>query len=130
MYKTALIAGAFFAGLSVILGAFGAHALKEVLAADQLQTFETGVRYEMYHGIALLITGVLSQTIQNKMIRLSAIFFIIGTILFSGSLYLLVSLKASGQVGLGGLGLITPIGGVFFILGWILLILAIIKKQS
>lgn len=130
MYRPAMICGAIFAGLAVILGAFGAHALKEVLDATQQQTFETAVKYQMYHSFALLVTGIVYQHLPLKQIKLSAIFFIIGTVLFSGSLYLLVQLKMNGQVGLGGLGLITPIGGLFFILGWITLLFAFFKKQA
>src|SRR5690606_14196950 len=107
MYKPAMIAGAVFAALSVILGAFGAHALKEVLTPEQLQTFETGVKYQLYHSFALLITGMVYQHLPFKMFRAAAAMFITGIVLFSGSLYLLTMLKINGQVGLGGLGLVT-----------------------
>ena len=129
MNKTALIAGTVFAGLAVILGAFGAHALKQVLDVAQLQTFETGVRYQMYHSFALLVAGILSATFTGKQIRIAAIFFILGIICFSGSLYALVLLQAKGVVGLSGIGIITPIGGLFFIIGWLLLLLGITRKQ-
>ncbi len=128
MYKTALIAGAFFAGLGIVLGAFGAHALKQVLNAEQLQIFETGVRYQMYHAFALLAGGVLYATFPSRLVRLSCIFFLIGIVLFSGSLYAMTFMKIQGQVGLGGLGIITPIGGVFFVLGWLMLMLGVWKK--
>lgn len=127
MYKLALISGAIFGALSVILGAFGAHALKQVLGEAQLQTFETAVRYQMSHSILLLMTGILYQFIPTSAMRWAAIFFIIGILLFSGSLYLLVQMKMSGKVGLGGIGLLTPIGGLFFILGWIMLLVSFIK---
>lgn len=129
MNKTALVSGALFAGLAVILGAFGAHALKQVLDATQLQTFETGVRYQMYHSFALLVAGILSATFTNKQIRLAVSFFIAGIICFSGSLYALVLLQVNGVVGLSGVGIITPIGGLFFIIGWILLLLGMLKKS-
>lgn len=129
MYKTAVVAGALLACLSVILGAFGAHALKEVLTESQLQTFETGVKYQMYHSIALLGTGALSVYLTHKRAKLITLLFIIGIVLFSGSLYLLTMLKANGQVGLGGFGLLTPIGGVFFIIGWLMLALGIAQKK-
>lgn len=129
MYKTALSFGAVFAGLGVILGAFGAHALKQVLAADQLQIFETGVRYQMYHAFALLIAGILFSSFPFAQVKLASLFFIIGIVLFSGSLYAMTLLKANGQVGLGGIGIITPIGGLFFILGWLMLVLAVLKKH-
>jgi len=129
MYRQAMIAGAIFAALAVILGAFGAHALKEVLTESQLQTFETGVRYQVYHAFALLITGIAYTHLQVKQLKLASLFFIIGIILFSGSLYLLTMMKMTGQVGLGGLGILTPIGGLFFILGWIMLCLGFIQKK-
>jgi len=129
MYKTALGFGAVFAGLGVILGAFGAHALKQVLAADQLQIFETGVRYQMYHAFALLVAGILFSSFPFAQVKLASLFFIIGIVLFSGSLYAMTLLKANGQVGLGGIGIITPIGGLFFILGWLMLVLAVLKKH-
>jgi uncharacterized membrane protein YgdD (TMEM256/DUF423 family) len=129
MYKTALSFGAVFAGLGVILGAFGAHALKQVLAADQLQIFETGVRYQMYHAFALLVAGILFSSFPFAQVKLASLFFIIGIVLFSGSLYAMTLLKANGQVGLGGIGIITPIGGLFFILGWLMLVLAVLKKH-
>lgn len=129
MYKPAMIAGALFAAFAVILGAFGAHALKEVLTPEQLQTFETGVKYQVYHSFALLITGLAYQHLPVKMFRVATAMFITGIILFSGSLYLLTMLKINGQVGLGGLGLITPIGGLFFIVGWIVFCLGFLQKK-
>ncbi len=129
MYRAALIMGALFAGLSVILGAFGAHALEAMLTADLLQTYETAARYQMYHGLALLASGLIYAHLPVKALRWASISFIIGTVLFSGSLYLLVMLKSGGQVGLGGFGLITPIGGLFFIAGWILFIAGCLQKR-
>ena len=129
MYKTAMITGALFAALGVILGAFGAHALKEVLSPELQQTFETGVKYQMYHSFALLVAGVAYQYQPGKMLKRATMCFIIGIILFSGSLYLLAALKAGGQVGLGGFGLITPIEGVFFIVGWLMLALLFLQKK-
>lgn len=129
MYKTAMIFGAIFAAIAVILGAFGAHALKEVLTPEQLQTFETGVKYQMYHSFALLITGVAYQHLPVATLRRATICFITGIVLFCGSLYLLTMMKMNGQVGLGGLGLITPIGGLFFIIGWLLFCVAFLQKK-
>ena len=103
--------GAILALLAVAFGAFGAHALKEIVTPERLQTFETGVRYQMYHALALLIMSVLPL----KHFR-SAWFLLIGTIIFSGSLYLLVLLD------IGIFGAITPIGGVLQIIGWIILL--------
>lgn len=130
MFRVAIISGVLFAMTSVILGAFGAHALKEILSEDMLQTFETGVRYQMYHGLGLLMTGLISVRVANSKIKYATYFFILGIFLFSGSLYILSLLKANGLIGLGGLGLLTPIGGVFFILGWVMLLISIMQKDS
>jgi uncharacterized membrane protein YgdD (TMEM256/DUF423 family) len=129
MYRKALVAGSVFAALAVILGAFGAHALKQVLEPDQLQTFETGVKYQFYHSFALLATGIIYASFPFKQVKLASTFFITGILLFSGSLYALTLLKMNGQVGLGGVGIITPIGGLFFIAGWLLLTMGILKKN-
>jgi uncharacterized membrane protein YgdD (TMEM256/DUF423 family) len=129
MYKTALVTGIFFAVLGIILGAFGAHALKQHLEIEQLQVFETGVRYQMYHSFALIIAGILFTSFPFKAIRIASTFFLLGILLFSGSLYAMTLLKIQGQVGLGGLGILTPIGGLFFIIGWIMLLVAVLKKK-
>ena len=129
MYKTALIAGILFAALAVILGAFGAHALKPLLTPEQLNTFETGVKYEFYHALALLDTGIIYSVFPFKPVRYASICFIIGILLFSGSLYAMTAMKLGGEVGLGGLGILTPIGGLFFILGWLMLVLGVMKKK-
>lgn len=129
MYRKALVAGSVFAALAVILGAFGAHALKQVLLPEQLQVFETGVKYQFYHSFALLATGVIYASFPFRQVKLASTFFIIGILLFSGSLYALTLLKMNGQVGLGGVGIITPIGGLFFIAGWLLLSIGILKKN-
>ncbi len=130
MYRTALILGTIFACLAVILGAFGAHGLKQIAAPEQIQIFETGVRYQLYHAFALLFTGVIYRSFAFQQIRFATIFFVAGIILFSGSLYLMTALKIQGKIGLGGLGIITPVGGVFFILGWLLLLLGLLRKKE
>lgn len=129
MYKPAMIGGALFAAIAVILGAFGAHALKEILEPHELVTFETGVKYQMYHAFALLVTGMIYKNMPAKTFSFAATCFIIGILLFSGSLYLLTFLKANDMVGLGGFGLLTPIGGVFFIAGWIVLCVGLLQKK-
>jgi len=108
--------GAFFGMLSVIFGAFGAHALKKILSTDQLHSFEVGVKYQMYHAIVLLALGVSSYTIT------SAIYwcFTVGIVLFSFSIYGLVLSDAKGKK-LRFLGPITPIGGLFLVTAWLLL---------
>jgi uncharacterized membrane protein YgdD (TMEM256/DUF423 family) len=103
--------GVVLALLAVAFGAFGAHALKEIVTPERLQTFETGVRYQMYHALALLIMSALP--LKNYR---AAWFLLIGTVIFSGSLYILVL----SDVGI--FGAITPIGGVLQIIGWGLLL--------
>lgn len=128
MHKPAIIAGALFAAIAVITGAFGAHALKSVLQPDQLQTFETAVKYQFYHSFALLVTGIAYGFSPSKQLKWATVFFVIGVILFSGSLYALVLLKATMSVGIGGLGILTPIGGLFFIMGWFSLLWSATKR--
>ncbi|MCD6011522.1 MAG: hypothetical protein K0Q79_1384 [Flavipsychrobacter sp.] len=128
MYKQAMIAGTVFAMLAVILGAFGAHALKERLASDMVQVFETGVRYQMYHSFALLVTGIVYPFYTNKTLKLATLFFIIGIVLFSGSLYAMALMSLKGM-SLGKIGMATPIGGFFFIIGWAELLFGIVKKK-
>ena len=121
MNKQAIVFGAFFAGIAVILGAFGAHALKAVMTPDKLLVFETGVRYHFYHSFALMFAGILYYSFPTKQLKLSVSFFITGILLFSGSLYAISLLSISGGT-IGPLGILTPIGGVFFILGWAMIV--------
>jgi len=128
-----LITGAVTAGLAVILGAMGAHALETALrghenAADILRIYKTGVEYQYYHAFALLVTGIVYGSFPVKQIKLAGTFFLTGIILFSGSLYLLTYVKANGG-SLGAFNLLTPIGGVCFIIGWLLLLLGLLKKR-
>ena len=127
MRNKAIALGAAFCGLSVILGAFGAHALKAMVAEDQLRIFETGVRYQFYHSLALIMCGILPASIPDKTIRLTRILFVIGILLFSGSLYLMTFLSTA-QVGLGAVGILTPIGGLFFIAGWAVLAIGALRN--
>jgi uncharacterized membrane protein YgdD (TMEM256/DUF423 family) len=129
MNRSALISGCLFAALSVVLGAFAAHGLKQLLAADQLAVFETGVRYQFYHSFALLIAGVVSQAFPGKALKIAVNCFIAGVILFSGSLYAMSLLSIKG-VSLGPIGIVTPIGGLFFIIGWLSLMVNVMSKRS
>ena len=110
---TSLRLGAVLGGIAVGLGAFAAHGMKAHYEAAQLSTFETGVRYQMYHALALLLCGVLGR--GGHRTGAAAVLFAIGVLLFSGSLYALVW---SGQT---WLGMVTPFGGVAFLVGWLLL---------
>jgi uncharacterized membrane protein YgdD (TMEM256/DUF423 family) len=124
MYKPALLSGSIFGLLAVITGAFGAHYLKTILSADLLQSFETGVRYQFYHAVLLLFVSVYGQYISNRYRKLITLFFILGILLFSGSIYLLCFLKSAQIIGLSGIGILTPLGGLCFITGWILILLS------
>jgi uncharacterized membrane protein YgdD (TMEM256/DUF423 family) len=131
MHRSFLNIAAALAGLAVILGAFGAHGLKKIVPPESVATFETGVRYHFYHSIALLAAGILYERFRNKWIIYSGYSFMLGILLFSGSLYLLTALKATNTVGLSGIGIITPFGGLFFIAGWISMMVAFnVKNQS
>ena len=125
MNKNIMACGAAFALTAVILGAFAAHALKEILSNNQLASFETGVRYQMYHGFVLLFTGFTFDKIKNTAI-ISKL-FIIGTLLFSLSIYLL-NLQVLIGTPLSFLGPITPIGGMLLIIGWFIFLLSLFKK--
>lgn len=127
MARKILIAASFLAGLSVILGAFAAHGLKKILPPESVSSFQTGVQYQMYHSLALLILGWMMKTKPNALFNWAARFFLAGILLFSGSLYLLAALKAQNTVGLEGIGAITPFGGLCFITGWVLMGLGLRK---
>jgi len=123
MNRKFLMAGALFAALAVICGAFGAHFLKTILTAESLQTFETAVRYQFYHAFALVAVGVLYIKYPWKLLQWAGYLFIAGIILFSGSLYVLCGLPSMKWI-----GAVTPIGGLCFITGWILLAISAAKK--
>ncbi len=108
--------------LSVVLGAFGAHALKSRLSPEMLAIFETGVRYQMYHALAMLGTGILALQLPAGGWGKSAMCFFIGSVIFSGSLYILVA------SGVKIWGAVTPVGGVFMLIGWILFLLSAWKS--
>jgi uncharacterized membrane protein YgdD (TMEM256/DUF423 family) len=124
MNRKFLITGALLAALAVVCGAFGAHFLKTKLTAEGLQIFETAVRYQFYHAFALLVGGILYATFPGKLLQWSGKLFIVGIILFSGSLYVLCGLSSMKWI-----GAVTPAGGLCFITGWILLAAACAKKN-
>jgi uncharacterized membrane protein YgdD (TMEM256/DUF423 family) len=128
MYKPAIVTGLLFGALAVMLGAFGAHGLKDLVDADQIKIFEKGVSYEFYHSFALLITGILHTQYPSKALRTAMWFFSFGILFFSGSLYLMVGLSSAG-LSIGPAGIITPIGGLCFIVGWISVLIGVLKKQ-
>lgn len=128
-----------FSGLSgamaVALGAMAAHLLKSkveigVFTETNLQTFETAARYQMYHSIALLAVALLSDKIHNKLLPKAGYCFMIGIVLFSGSLYILSTAGLMGIANINWMGPVTPIGGVFFISGWLLLMASAVKLNK
>ncbi len=130
MTKQLLQLGAILGAFSVILGAFAAHSLKNHLSPDQIEIFQTGVRYQFYHTFAILAAGILSLRRKNKHFGYAGVLFFIGILLFSGSLYLLASRYALGIDHWSWLGPLTPIGGVFFIAGWVLFFIGTLKLKD
>ena len=126
LHRGILISGAVSALLAVALGAFAAHGLKNSLDAYSLAVFKTGVDYQMYHGLALLLVGILAgfKQFPTFWLKVSAVAFLLGIIIFSGSLYVLAT------SGIKWLGAITPIGGIAFLAGWSFLIVACLKAPT
>ena len=124
--RTAFILGA----ITVALGAFGAHKLKEMVNAEALAVYQTGILYQFIHLVALAIAGIVYREYPNGLVKASGLLFLAGIILFSGSLYILTYATASGSAGLNWVGPVTPIGGVCFIAGWICLALGTGKRNS
>lgn len=125
--KRAVIASLYIV-TAIVLGAFGAHALEEILSAEKLVSFETGVRYQMYMGLALLILSLSEDRIKFD-IKWTWLFLNIGIKLFSGSIYLL-ALQEPLNVNLKFLGPITPLGGMCFIFAWVIFIFHLVRKES
>ncbi len=125
MNKTArvfVIYGSISMVLSVVIGAFGAHILKNILSENMIVIYHTGVEYQFYHSLGLFAVAFVSNFQDNKQVKYSGYFMILGIILFSGSLYLL------STTGVGWIGIVTPIGGLCFIVSWILLAIGISKQ--
>jgi uncharacterized membrane protein YgdD (TMEM256/DUF423 family) len=128
MHKGFLKTAALLGALSVILGAFAAHALKKFYSPDNLQVFETAVRYQFYHASAVLAVGILYKEFPGKLLAWAGKLFIAGITLFSGSLYVLCYIKYS-QMPFNWVGAITPFGGAAFIAGWLTMFFAILKRD-
>jgi uncharacterized membrane protein YgdD (TMEM256/DUF423 family) len=128
MDKKIISTGAFFGMVAIILGAFGAHALKKVLSLDQLSTFETGVRYQMYQALFLLFIGLMTNLPQKAK---KTIYYLVlfGVILFSGSIYLLAT-NSLTSFDFKVIGFVTPIGGLLLILAWGILFWNFAKKKQ
>ena len=120
--KTILLIASALGGLTVAIGAFGAHALAKMLeSTGRVETFETAVKYQMYHTLALLAVGLLLFRVEQPALQVAAWCFFLGILIFSGSLYVLCA------TGITWLGAITPIGGTLFIVGWGALFYAVLK---
>jgi uncharacterized membrane protein YgdD (TMEM256/DUF423 family) len=129
MHKTFLILGALLGALAVALGAFGAHGLKKIAAPETVEIYQTGVQYQMYHALVLLVVGLLAERMGSSLFNYAGFLFIAGIVFFSGSLYLISSLKVMNKIVPTAVGILTPVGGLFFILGWIMLLVAVMKSK-
>jgi uncharacterized membrane protein YgdD (TMEM256/DUF423 family) len=128
MDKKIISTAAIFGMLAIILGAFGAHALKKVLSIEQLSTFETGVKYQMYHALFLLFVGLATE-LSQKTKKTIYYLVVVGVAFFSGSIYLLATNNLT-SFNFKVIGFITPIGGLLLILAWGVLLFNYIKKKS
>ncbi|MHA7942760.1 DUF423 domain-containing protein [Formosa sp. 3Alg 14/1] len=128
MNKKIVITGGVLGLLSVVIGAFAAHGLKSLISAESIQTFETGVRYQMYHALFLLFVG---STTLIPSAKKAVIFYLVlaGVILFSGSIYGLATNDLTG-FNFKSIGWITPIGGLLMIVGWVIMILSFLGLKS
>jgi uncharacterized membrane protein YgdD (TMEM256/DUF423 family) len=115
--------GVVSAGTAVALGAFGAHGLRTMVTAEMLAVFETGVRYQMYHALALVVIGLSLARLQGRGVAAAAWLFVAGTVLFSGSLYVLT------LTGTRWWGAVTPLGGLAFLAGWASLLTARVSRS-
>lgn len=128
MDRKIIATAAFIGALAIVLGAFGAHGLKAILNDSQLATFETGVKYQMYHALFLLFVGttaLLSEKGKLLVFRL----ILVGVLFFSGSIYLLSTAEQTG-IATKFIGPITPLGGMFLIAGWVVLFAKILGKKA
>jgi len=131
MERRALMIAALMLAAAVVLGAFGAHALKARLSPEALGQWRTGVEYQFYHGLGLLVVALMYDRLPKSILQWVARGFTLGVVLFSGSLYLLSTRELGGLQGLSGiLGPLTPLGGLCFILGWVLLLITALRKPD
>ena len=130
MNKRFLKIAAFMGALTVIFGAFAAHAIKSRVNTETLSIFETGVRYQMYHVFAIFLVGIIYKEFPFKYMIWAGNLFLAGIILFSGSLYALVFFKANGNENMNWLGAVTPFGGTCFIVGWSLILLSLYQPKK
>ena len=129
MNKRFLKIAAFLGVLTVIFGAFAAHAIKSRVNAETLSIFETGVRYQMYHVFAIFLVRIIYKEFPFKYMIWAGNLFLVGIIFFSGSLYALTFFKANGNEKMNWLGAVTPFGGTCFIVGWSLILLSLYQPK-
>lgn len=130
MHRKYIAIAALLGAFGVALGAFGAHGLQKITTDEKiLHGYQTGVQYQLYHVFALLAVAFLSDKISNRFLNWAANCFVTGILLFSGSLYLITILKIQESTALKFAGPVTPIGGVFFIAGWLFLFLSVVKNK-
>ncbi len=129
MLKKIIIKAGILGVIAVILGAFGAHALKTVLTPEQLNGFQTGIRYQMVHAVVLLFLGLLIDRYKSKQFIIASKLFFFGIILFSGSIYVLTLRDLIGLAFLKFVGPITPMGGLLIIMGWVFLVVGGLKLK-
>lgn len=113
------------AAFSVLIGAFGAHLLKKYLSPEIMETFHTGVTYQFFHSLAIIIAGLLLKRYPNNLMMWAGRLFTLGIIFFSGSLYLLVLLQSFKGRGLGAFSMLTPLGGLMFVGGWLAIVMGV-----
>lgn len=121
--KRSLVLGSSLLAIGVLIGAFGAHGLKNMVEADKLVTFETGVRYHFYHAFGLIIAGMLQQMFQDLRLNVSLYSFFVGILLFSFNCYLYVI------TGIKAFAMIVPVGGILFVVGWVVMTVKLLKLR-
>lgn len=130
MHRKLFSIAAFLMMLAVALGAFGAHLLKQLLTPSLLEGYQTATYYQMIHALGMFIAGFLYKQYHNKKMWVAGQLFLFGIVCFSGSIYLRVILSFAGYTSLGLFNLVTPLGGVLFMLGWLWLLLSISSKRG
>ncbi len=121
--KRSLVIGTAMLALAVLIGAFGAHGLKNIVDADKLVTFETGVRYHFYHGFGLVLLGLVQQHFPTLKLNVSHVAFLAGILLFSFNCYVYVI------TGIKLFALLVPVGGLLFVLGWVMIMVNVLKLR-
>lgn len=120
-YKILAKTGVFLAALAVIVGAYGAHAIRDVVEEKDMQVFETAVKYQFYHALAIILFSLSYRRLNQKFLVFSLILMILGILIFSGSLYMLATVSLWGNDSYRVLGAVTPVGGLSLIMGWMLI---------